>query len=134
MRLFGGGKPKKKLSNKKQLKNAFDIQLNTTARDRAAMAREAAKDKAIAILAREKKKQAERDAMLERAEALKAAALERREKAARDAAAKRRAAKDRADEVAAQRQACTCRKPRLDKQGKCTRCGKKPGGPVRRRR
>lgn len=122
----------KKPSRKKQLKGAFDIPLNTTARDRAAMAREAAKDRAIAVVAREKKKSAERQAAVERAEKLKAAGLARREKAKKEAKAARQKAEAQQKAVNAQRTACTCRKPQLDGSGQCRRCHKKPAS--RRRR
>jgi hypothetical protein len=125
MPIFGGGKPKtKKLRGKKGLKDAFDIPLHTTARERAAMAREAAKDKAIAALAREKKKATERQALIDEAEAIKEAA--RKREAERKAAAKRdreaRAARSREPEY---KQACTCKKPNI-RGGKCTRCHKAP--------
>ncbi len=78
MPIFGGGKKPKKPSRKKRLQGAFSIQVSPTARDKAAAAKEAAKDAAIRTLAREKKKEAERAAAVEKADALKEAALEQR--------------------------------------------------------
>ena len=126
MRILGGGKKPKKLTRKQQLKDAFDIQLNPTARDKAAAAKEAL----IRKLAGEKKKEAARQAMVDKADALKAAALERREA---EQQRQLRASRQRNQrENTEQRTACTCRKPTL-KGGKCTRCRKKPAAPTRRR-
>lgn len=122
MGLFGG---------KKQ--TAFEIQLNPTRRDKIAERRAAAADRAIAILAREKKKQAGRDALLEKAEAIKKRAQKREddraaaEKRKTDAAAKARRAKEPEG-----RTACTCRKTRIGRDGKCVRCHKKPASGRRR--
>jgi hypothetical protein len=127
MPLFGGGKPKtKKLRGKKGLKDAFDIPLHTTVRDRAAMAKEAAQEAAVRTLAREKKKEADRQAAVDKAEALKTAALARREARERETRRKRDARKRQQEEALEQRTACTCRRPTLDKNGKCTRCHKTP--------
>jgi hypothetical protein len=127
MPLLGGKKKPKKQSRKKQLKDAFDIQLNPTARDRAAAAKDAAQDALIARVKREKKTAAARQVLVEKAEAIKEAADKREEE--RKAAAKRAAsaaAQAKRGTEPEQRTACTCRKPRLDRQGKCTRCHKKP--------
>ena len=132
MPIFGGGKKPKKPSRKKRLQGAFSIQVSPTARDKAAMAREAAKDAAIRTLAREKKKEAERIAAVEKADALKEAALEQRRLREEAAQAREEAAAAR-EARAAQRSACTCRKPVLDKNGRCTRCHKNPSGRTRRR-
>jgi hypothetical protein len=128
MPLFGGAPKKKKIRGKKGLKDAFDIQLSSGPRDRAAEAKEAAKDKAIAILAREKKKEAARQQAIDEAEEIKEKARQReadRKEAARKLREKdARAARSREPEY---RTACNCRKPTL-RNGKCTRCKKVPAG------
>lgn len=135
MPLFGGGKKhKKKLSRKEMLNDAFSIQLNPTARDRAAAIKDAAKEAAVTKLERDKKHRQEREEAVEKAEAIKAAALERRGKAAAEQKQKDLATQQRRDAAAEQRSACTCRKTTLDNQGKCTRCHKKPASRSRRRR
>ncbi len=133
MPIFGGGKKPKKPSRKKRLQGAFSIQVSPTARDKAAAAKEAAKEAAIRTLAREKKKEAERAAAVEKADALKEAALEQRRIAAEEEEARQEAAAAR-EARAAQRSACTCRRPTVGKDGKCVRCRKKPAGRTRRRR
>ena len=127
MPIFGGN------SRKKRLRKAFDIPLHTTARERAAERRKEIKDKAIAIAAREKKNQAERDAMIARANALKEKALARKEAAEAERARKKKAAEQRRRAAAEERERCTCRKPALDSSGKCRRCHRFPAGRVRRR-
>src|SRR6478752_9401581 len=127
MGIFGGN------SRKKRLKKAFDIPLHTTARDRAAARREAAKDRLIAIAAREKKKQAKRDEMVAKADALKEAALERKRAADAEVARKKRVAEQLRRARAEERERCTCRKPVLDSSGKCRRCHRVPAGKTRRR-
>ncbi len=133
MPIFGGGKKPKKPSRKKRLQGAFSIQVSPTARDKAAMAREAAKDAAIRTLAREKKKEAERIAAVEKADALKEAALKLRRLREEEAQAREDAAAAR-EARAAQRSACTCRRPAIGSDGKCVRCRKKPAFGGRRRR
>jgi hypothetical protein len=113
MPLFGG---------KKQ--TAFEIRLNPTRREKIAMARAGVGDKAIRILAREKKKEAERQALVDQAEEIKEKAEKRRaDQAAADKKAKAAARAKRTTEP--EKTGCTCRKPKL-KGGKCTRCHKAP--------
>ena len=119
MPLFGESRKNEKSTRKARLNRAFDIQLTPTARDKAAAAKEAAKDKIIATVAREKKKQEARDQAVAAAEALKERALARKEAAAKKPPQK----KQRATQ---EKMACTCRKPTLGRDGKCRRCHNLP--------
>lgn len=124
MPLFGGSK---KPSRKKRLQAAFSEPQVPTARERLAWKREEAKDALIAKLAREKKNAEERQAAVDKADAIKAKALAKREAAEKAAKKKKPAA------AAAERTACTCRRPTLDRAGKCRRCHKFPASRRRRR-
>jgi hypothetical protein len=111
---------------RKNLERAFGIQLSEPKWKTALRGgKETVKEKAIGKV--ERKVHPSTLAAIEKAEERAAAALAAKsEKEEKARAAK--VEKDRKSrELAAQRTACTCRRPQLDKNGKCRRCKKFPG-------
>lgn len=109
-------------SNKK-LKGAFSIPLSepkwkTALRDRKA----AAAEKMISKVERKVHEDTQR--RVEAAEQRAAAALQAKADRAQAQRQQKLAAEQKRRELAADRQACTCRKPNLDDSGKCRRCKK----------
>src|SRR5689334_9461247 len=110
----------------KRLRGAFSIPLSEPKWKTALRGgKDAAKEKAIGKV--ERKVHPSTLAAIEKAEEKAAAALAARQEkleAQQAAAAKKKREQEQKN---AQRQACTCRKPNLDRNGKCRRCKKFPG-------
>jgi hypothetical protein len=116
--------------NSRNLQRAFSIQMSQPRfRGLTGRARRKAGEAVMRRLERQVDAETQRrlDAEYERQERIR----QRAEQAEQAKAA--RAAQEEQDRQDSNSR-CTCRKPTLDRRGKCKRCHKQPAGPVRRRR
>lgn len=133
MGFFGGKPKKKKLSRNQKLKEAFSTEISESKlRGMSRQAREAAIEGALRRV--ERRVDAETQRRVAEAEERAARIFAAREAAAEQRRQQRASRAQKRRENAEERTACTCRKPAIGKDGKCTRCRKKPAGRTRRRR
>lgn len=115
----------------RQLKRAFDIEVSESKlKGLGGRARRAAVEAATRKL--ERGVSAETQRQVEAEEERVAGILANRKQAAERDRERKRADKEKKEKSRSTRTACTCRKPKLDRSGKCTRCHTKPGSVPRR--
>ena len=108
--------------NIRKLRRAFEQELNPRLRDKIRAQIDAA-ERATSLaerLTRQREKNLRAQELVDKAEEIKARAQKQRDQRAAERQAKREPKQDRT--------ACTCRKPQVDRNGKCRRCHKVPAG------
>lgn len=111
--------------NIRKLKRAFDDALDPRLRDRIKAQIDAA-ERATSIAERltgQRKKNERAQELVDRAEEIKERAKQKRQ---REEADRKKREPERVKMPTSDRTACTCRKPILDRNGKCRRCRQRP--------